>query len=269
MTNGTHIALEDLAALAMRGAAPSEAAATEEHLAKCEQCRGELEKLSSELAMVAMSVEQKQLPEGARDRFLQRIANASGASNIASIAKAAPPTRAKSKLLTTWVPWSLAAVLALVAIGMGFQIQSLLRDNREQTRKLAEFAYAQSRAQKVLDVLTAPDAQHVLLTATGKPAMPSARAIYLPSKGGLILQASNMGHLTQEWTYELWVIPANGNAPIPAGLFRPDATGSASVVLPELPSGVQAKAFGITVERAEGSQKPTLPIILSGSAPSS
>jgi anti-sigma-K factor RskA len=78
-----------------------------------------------------------------------------------------------------------------------------------------------------------------------------------------------MGQLTQEWTYELWVIPANGNAPIPAGLFRPDATGSASVVLPELPSGVQAKAFGVTVERAEGSQKPTLPIILSGSAPSS
>lgn len=268
MTNGTHIASEDLAALAMRNAAPSEAAALDAHLAHCGQCRAEFEKLSSELAMVAMSVDQKHLPEGARERFLQRIASSSAASTVASVPKSVSPTRAKSRLLTTWVPWSLAAVLALVVITMGFRIELLLRENRNQTRMLAESAYTQSRAQKVLDVLTAPDAQHVLLTTTGKPAMPSARAIYLPSKGGLILQASNMGQLTQEWTYELWVIPANGNSPIPAGLFRPDATGSASVVLPELPAGVQAKAFGVTVERAEGSQKPTLPIILSGSAPS-
>ena len=264
MTNGTHIALEDLALLAMRSAAPSEAAAIEEHLAQCQLCRAELEKLSTELAMVAMSVDQKQLPAGARERFIQRIASTSVPSPITSIAQAR--TR---RGFSTWVPWSLAALFALVAITMSFRVLSLVRENREQARMLAEFAYTQSRAQKVLDVLTAPDAQHVLLTTTGKPALPSARAIYLPSKGGLILQASNMGQLTQEWTYELWVIPANGEPPIAAGLFRPDASGSASVVLPQLPAGVQAKAFGVTVERAEGAQQPTLPIILSGSAPSS
>ncbi|MGA7857108.1 MAG: anti-sigma factor, partial [Terracidiphilus sp.] len=64
----------------------------------------------------------------------------------------------------------------------------------------------------------------------------------------------------------LWVIPANGNAPIPAGLFRPDAAGNASVVLPPLPKGVPAKAFGVTVEKAEGSATPTAPIILAGAA---
>jgi len=66
-------------------------------------------------------------------------------------------------------------------------------------------------------------------------------------------------------TYELWVIPASG-APIPAGTFRPDASGSGSVVMPSIPQGVQAKAFGITVENAGGSQTPTMPIILSGAA---
>jgi anti-sigma-K factor RskA len=264
MTNGIHIALEDLALLATRSAAPGEVAVIEEHLAQCPLCRSEFEKLSSELAMVAMSVDQQQLPEGARERFIERIAASSAPATVTSIAR---PGRRRA--FSTWIPWSLAAVFAFIAVTMGLRVRSLVRENREQTRMLAEFAYTQSRAQKVLDVLTAPDAQHVLLTTAGKPSMPSARAIYLPSKGGLILQASNMGQLTQEWTYELWVIPANGHAPIPAGLFRPDATGSASVVLPELPEGVQAKAFGVTVERAEGSQKPTLPIILSGSAPSS
>jgi anti-sigma-K factor RskA len=62
----------------------------------------------------------------------------------------------------------------------------------------------------------------------------------------------------------LWLIPANGQAPIPAGLFRPDASGSASLVLPPLPKDVDAKAFGVTIEDARGATTPTLPIVLSG-----
>jgi anti-sigma-K factor RskA len=63
------------------------------------------------------------------------------------------------------------------------------------------------------------------------------------------------------------VIPADGKAPIAAGLFRPDAAGSASVLLPPLPKGVPAKAFGVTIEKAEGSATPTAPIILVGAVP--
>ena len=62
------------------------------------------------------------------------------------------------------------------------------------------------------------------------------------------------------------MIPASGAAPVPAGTFTPNAEGYASVVLPSLPSGVQAKAFGITIENAGGSETPTLPIVLSGTA---
>jgi anti-sigma-K factor RskA len=102
---------------------------------------------------------------------------------------------------------------------------------------------------------------------TGKtPPAPSARAVYLASRGALVLQASNMQPLPENKTYELWVIPTSG-APVPAGLFRPDSTGSASVVLPAIPRGVQAKAFGITIENAGGAATPTAPIILSGAAP--
>ena len=78
-----------------------------------------------------------------------------------------------------------------------------------------------------------------------------------------------MGPLPENKTYELWVIPANGSAPIAAGLFRSDAAGSASLVLPQFQAGVEAKAFGVTIERAEGSATPTLPIILAGATPTS
>ena len=56
----------------------------------------------------------------------------------------------------------------------------------------------------------------------------------------------------------------SGKAPVPAGTFQPDQTGYASVVLPTLPPGIAAKAFGVTIENAGGATSPTLPIILAG-----
>ena len=66
--------------------------------------------------------------------------------------------------------------------------------------------------------------------------------------------------------YELWIIPAGGSAPIAAGTFHPDAGGNASILMPKLPQGVTAKAFGITVENEGGATTPTMPIIMAGAA---
>jgi len=63
------------------------------------------------------------------------------------------------------------------------------------------------------------------------------------------------------------LIPANGNPPIPAGIFHPDAAGEAHLVLPNIPTGVPVKALGVTVENVPGSAAPTLPIILAGTVP--
>jgi anti-sigma-K factor RskA len=75
--------------------------------------------------------------------------------------------------------------------------------------------------------------------------------------------ANNMPALPPQKAYELWLIPTT-RAPIPAGVFKPDAHGSAAVVEPPLPAGVQAKAFAITVEPESGSSVPTLPIVMVG-----
>jgi hypothetical protein len=47
-------------------------------------------------------------------------------------------------------------------------------------------------------------------------------------------------------------------------MFKPDARGSATVVEPPLPGGVEAKAFAITVEPEQGSSAPTMPIVMMG-----
>ena len=114
--------------------------------------------------------------------------------------------------------------------------------------------------------MTDTSAMRVTLTTKGQTVpLPQGRATYVASKGTLIFLASNLEDLQPSKTYELWLIPATpGENPIPAGTFRPDERGNASVILPPLPKGVEAKAFGVTVENEGGSPTPTLPIVLVG-----
>jgi anti-sigma-K factor RskA len=262
MTDNAHIPEEMLALYALQALSQEESAAVRLHLAGCEACRTELAQAEGDLALVAMSVEQHPLPEGARERFLNRIGVVkSEAAQVISMADRIPARRAAA-----WPAWLAAAAMLLLAVGLGMKVSTLARQ-LDATALALETQTVESRhAHQVLDLLTAPAAQHVLLTAGKILPAPSARAVYLASRGALVLEASNLKPLPPNKTYELWVIPASGAAPVPAGLFQPDAAGSASVVMPQIPQGVAAKAFGVTIENAGGSPTPTAPIVLAGAA---
>ena len=141
--------------------------------------------------------------------------------------------------------------MAIVAISLGVQNKALNDELRAESNLVKNLAAQASQAQQVLEVLTAPSAQRVTLTEGKTPAQPSARATYLPERGGLILLATNLKPLPQDKAYELWVIPANGKAPVPAGVFRPDAAGRLPCAA-SAPAGIAAKAFGVTI----GSRQP-------------
>lgn len=270
MTAGKHISQEDLISYALNGAAQHESADMGSHLSECASCRAELARISGDMSLIAMSVRPHPLPEGARQRFLDRIAAAPAGTRETFTRPSAPRAHSgRRRLFTTpWIAWGAVAAMIAVTAGLGLKIHYLdVELQGEAAQASAQFA-ENARARRVLELLTAPGAQRVVLAATGARAAPAARAIYLASRGALILQASNLSPLDSGKTYELWVIPASGAAPIPAGLFRPDAFGSANVLLPQIPEGVQAKAFGVTIENAGGSATPTLPIVLSGAAPS-
>jgi hypothetical protein len=267
MTDGRHISPEDLALYAMQALNPPQFAPVRAHLSECALCRAELAELHGDLALVAMSVDQHPVPAGARQRLLNRIAADADRTQPAPKTTVVPSDRPPRRV-AAWIAWAAVAATILVSASLLWEVASLKRELNLQTAELAHQKAVNARAREILELLTAPSAQRVVLTAPMPPKpWPTARAIYLPARGALMLQATNLAPIPLGKTYELWVIPARG-APIPAGLFRPDATGSASVVLPELPKGVPAKAFGVTIENAAGSATPTLPIVLSGAAPS-
>jgi Anti-sigma-K factor rskA len=183
-----------------------------------------------------------------------------------------PPKRSVGAKVFPWVGWALAAGLAVAAGDLYHERDNLYheRDNLhltvvDQASKLDALNADAAAARQVLDTLNDTTAMRVTLTKGKEVPVPRGRATYVASKGTLVFIADNLQPLPPLKTYELWLIPAAaGGTPIPAGTFRPDERGNASVILPPLPKGVDAKAFGVTIEDKDGAMTPTLPIVLAG-----
>jgi Anti-sigma-K factor rskA len=268
MTGNEHYTQEELASYAMQSLPVEESASIRTHLQTCATCRTELAQVCGDLALLGLAVEQQPLPAGARERFLSKIAASPAVKAEERSAEVTPiSVKTPRRGARFWTPWIAAAAMAIAAISLGVQNRALNDELNDESNLVKNLAAQASKAQQVLEVLTAPSAQRLTLTEGKAAPQPSARATYLPERGGLILLATNLNPLPEGKAYELWVIPANGTAPVPAGVFHPDAAGNATLVLPPLPVGIAAKAFGVTIEKASGATSPTLPIILSG-APS-
>ena len=176
------------------------------------------------------------------------------------------PKRSAAAKVFPWVGWAVAAGLAVAAGDLYHEREALLGTVTTQAKQMDHLSADAAAARQVLDAMTDTTAMRVTLTQKGQtPAVPQGRATYVANKGTLIFIANNLEPLQPSKTYELWLIPAAaGQNPIPAGTFRPDERGNASVIMPPLPKGVEAKAFGVTVEDEGGATTPTLPIILVG-----
>jgi anti-sigma-K factor RskA len=244
---------DDLALLALEALKGDERVTLEKHLEGCSSCRSELERLRGDMALLALSASGPAPPRRSRERLLKAIAKEPRAQKIGAARRSS----------WTLLPWLAAAALLLVA---GFFWQQSDRLAQRVARLQDESAQLQTqleRAREVVSTLTSTDALRVTLVAAQAPPQPQGKAIYVRERSSLIFLASNMPALPPQRSYELWLIPTNG-APIPAGMFKPDARGSATVVEPPLPSGVEAKAFAITVEPEQGSSAPTMPIVMMG-----
>jgi anti-sigma-K factor RskA len=263
MNGGIHIALEDLAFYAMGNLRGEELTQIHAHLQSCSECREELSAISGDLSALAASVEQHPVPLAARQRFLNSIGTEVPAETVSETAPEITPFP-KTPSRTAWLPWTIAAALGIGAAGLGVKVNTLREQLHNQSQLVAQAQEESVRSQRVVNLLKSPGAQRATLTAAKTPVEPTGHAIYLADRGELIFQGNNLKRLPQGKAYELWVIPANGTAPLPAGVFAPDQSGDASVVMPPLPPGIAAKAFAVTVERAEGSAAPSGTPVMSG-----
>ncbi len=249
----THEQIEGELPLYALGALDEDALhAVENHLEGCAVCRGELLRLRGDLGLVGLSVRVAEPPAYSRARLLRAVAR--------------EPRSLRGKSALTWAAvFALASVVLLaVSLILWRQNENLQNEGARLRTQIEQERSSTALARQVMAVMTAPDAMHVTLVAGKVKRQPQGRAIYSPHSGGLVFLASDFEELKPGKAYELWLLPADSRAPIPAGVFKPDDKGSALVLMPQLASGTVAKAFAVTVEPESGSTTPTPPILLSG-----
>lgn len=135
---------DDLPAYALGGLTPKEVRAVEEHLRDCESCREELASYASLPHALNISPPDAALPEGARDRLMQR---ANPTPIPLNVRRDVPGETYVSRERSGVAPWMLAAAsLLLIALLGGGLVQ--------QSRKAAE---QQATINSVVDLMERAD----------------------------------------------------------------------------------------------------------------
>lgn len=108
------------------------------------------------------------------------------------------------------------------------------------------------------------DSRVVEMTATGVAPRARARLSYNRRTGVIELTVSDMPPLPAGKTYQLWLLI--GGSPVSAGTFNTGPGGRAMLHGQLAADALEASAFAVTLEPAGGSNKPTGPKYLLGSA---
>lgn len=175
-----------------------------------------------------------------------------------------PPARLRAKVLAMIDPahgakksmfgWGLvfaaSSLMLLVVAGMlSYQINRLSLARRSDAARFAS----------TTALMAAPDTREVTF-GQGAPKPPRGRVFVNPR--GVVLLASNLEALPAGKIYEMWIIP-KGQNPVPAGLFRALADGTAVHVEARTVDVASVGAVAVTVEAAGGAPQPTsTPIIV-------
>jgi anti-sigma-K factor RskA len=284
-TPGADPRYDALAELALGTLPDGERPELEAWLASDAQAQAELRALQESLALLAVTAPEQEPPADLRARVLAvtgQVANPTGIERPREIVPQSPrpaPAAITRDNAAKGVPlsWLAAAAAALIALGLGWyalQLQSQV----EQLEAALQQASAQlaateaearagrarlARAQTETAILAAADLRRVDLAGQKTAPLAAARAFWSRAQG-LVFTASRLPELPRGRTYQLWVLTSG--APVSAGLFRPDASGTASMVFDTPVSLPTPAGMAVSVEPEGGVPAPTGDIVLVGKA---
>jgi hypothetical protein len=233
----THEMLRELAAgAALDDLDQDERTALEAHLATCAGCRtlaAELDDLLGDLALVAPELTP---PRSLEAGVLAAIRGSDGVATptfqatptVMSIAGPvtrldAPSAPTRRPRATLWAAVGLAAVLGVVAVGLGVRTAQLSGEVAEvQTQLLA--ARSQVAAREAVMAVVA-DPEHAQAELHGEAVAPGATAlvVWQPGSTEAYLMAEGLPATPTGQVYQLWVADEAGVHPL--GTFHHDGAG--------------------------------------------
>jgi anti-sigma-K factor RskA len=147
-----------------------------------------------------------------------------------------------------WVPWAIAAALAVFCGLLAF-------DRVHLKRQLADIRAADPLMQTTF---------FTLAPSTPAPADAKATVAWQPGRQSGVIRISNLPVPQPGKDYQLWAVDAEHKDPISAGIVRVDKNGVAQVRFKPVEKAEHVKAFAISLEREGGVPKKEGPILLVG-----
>lgn len=221
---------EQAALYALDSLGAEEAADFERELSVNAELRAFVVELRETTASLALAVPQRDAPAALKSRLLQQIEREAATKVV--------------RFPTNWIPWAIAAALALFC-GM------LAYDRAQLQRRVA----ATSTEPVLVALAATPDA----------PATAGAVVAWEPAKQAGVIKIRNLPAAATGKDYQLWAVDAEHKDPVDAGILRVDANGVAQVEFKPKAATRNVKAFAISLEREGGVPKKEGPIVLVGS----
>lgn len=197
----------------------------------CSYCSEKLQEAKRVGAAMAGMTDQVQPPVSLRRRVLESVA---------------PPKRSNS-----WV-WAVAGLAAACVALLAFSIWSA-KQNQTLREQLTGVRVERNELRTALEWMSRRETRAVQFGNLENA--PHGR-VFVSRSGGVIFIGTNLPALPNQRTFELWVVPTAG-APQPAGVFRPNVTGTAVDIAAANVNASGAKAIAVSVEPLAGSTAPT------------
>lgn len=230
---------QDQAALYVLGLLePREAAAFESELRANSELRDIARELREAAGSVAFTAPPQTPPASLKERVMREIATEAEERKVV-------PLRRSS---FGWVPWAIAAALAVFCGLLAF-------DRVRLERQLADIRAFDPLMQTTF---------YTLAPSAPAPADAKATVAWQPGRQSGVIRISNLPAPQPGKDYQLWAVDAEHKDPISAGVVRVDRNGVAQIRFTPVEKAEHVKAFAISLEREGGVPKKEGPILLVG-----
>jgi anti-sigma-K factor RskA len=230
---------QDQAALYVLGLLePHEVAAFESELNRNAELRDIARELREAAGAVAFAAPLQTPPASLRQRVMREITMKTEERTVVRLHRPS----------LGWVPWAIAAALAVFCGLLGL-------DHVRLKRQLADIRAADPLMQTTF---------YTLAPSAPAPADAKATVAWQPGRQSGVVRISNLPAPQPGKDYQLWAVDAEHKDPISAGIVRVDKNGVAQVRFKPVEKAEHVKAFAISLEREGGVPKKEGPILLVG-----